>query len=354
MLLLKLNFTEVWFDKMVTIIDIAKATGVSPSTVSRVIADNPRISIKTKEKVRKAMKEMSYHPNINARNLASRSTKSIGVIMPSSADKALQNPFFPEILRGIGSVTYNEGFSMTLSSGTTEEEMLTEVERMVYGSYIDGVILLYSRVDDPIMDFLLKERFPFIIVGKPFKNNNSITNVDTDNFLAGKEITEHLIEQGHEKIAFVGGEAELFVTIDRKAGYESALKEANLLNPSEYIVHAEFLKSGGRKAIDHLLSLPSPPTGLVVSDDLMSLGIISALDKYGYDIPTDISIVSFNNVYLSEITKPALTTVDINIYELGAQSAKALIEKALTKKERAKSIIVPHKVIYRDSVAKKA
>ena len=344
---------EVWFDKMVTIKDIAKATGVSPSTVSRVIADSPRISDETKKKVRKAMKEMSYHPNVNARNLASRSTKSIGVILPSSADKALQNPFFPEILRGIGSVTYKQGFSMTLSSGTTEDEMFTEVERMVYGSYVDGLILLYSRVEDPIMDFLLKEGFPFTVVGKPCNNENIITHVDTDNFIAGKEITEHLIEQGHEKIAFVGGDAELFVTIDRLAGYESALQEANLLNPSEYKVHTEFLKSGGSKAIDHLLSLASPPTGLVVSDDLISLGIISALDKYGYEIPADVSIVSFNNVYLSEITKPALTTVDINIYELGVQSAKALIDKTVNKTEQAKSIIIPHKVIYRDSVSKR-
>src|SRR5690625_85887 len=131
---------------MVTIKDIAKATGVSASTVTRVIADNPRISIQTTTKGRKAMKEIGDAANVNARNLVSSSTKSLGVIMPSSADRALQNPFFPEVLIGIGSVTYDEGYSVTLSTGRTAEEIYSEVERLVYGRYGDGVVLLYSRI----------------------------------------------------------------------------------------------------------------------------------------------------------------------------------------------------------------
>ncbi|MEC5422947.1 LacI family DNA-binding transcriptional regulator [Virgibacillus sp. C22-A2] len=339
---------------MVTIKDVAKATGVSPSTVSRVIADNPRISPDTKKKVRKAMKELGYHPNINARNLVVKSTKAIGVIMPSSANTALQNPFFPEILRGIGSVTHNMQYSMMLSSGESDEEIYAEVQRMVYGSYIDGVILLYSRVNDRVMNFLQENEFPFVIVGKPYENINKITHVDNDNFAAGKEITRHLIEQGHEKIAFIGGSKDLFVTMDREAGYEAALKEAGLMDCDEYKIHTEFLKSGGREAVEDLLALDNRPTGIVVSDDLMSLGVLSTLEESGVNVPQDISLVSFNNVYLSEITRPALTTVDVNIYELGAQSAKALIEKTVTKTEPSKRIIVPYKIVYRDSVSKKA
>jgi DNA-binding LacI/PurR family transcriptional regulator len=337
---------------MVTIKDVAKVTGVSPSTVSRVISDNPRISIETKKKVRKAMKEMGYHPNINARNLVAKSTKSIGVILPSSADKALQNPFFPEILRGIGSVAYDLEYTVTLSSGKTEEEIYTEVNRMVNGSYVDGVILLYSRVNDPVTKFLYERNFPFVIVGKPYEYINEITHVDNDNFTAGKEITEHLIEQGHEKIAFIGGSKDLFVTIDREAGYEAALEAANIKKHKDYKIHAEFLKSGGSEAVKHLFSLDHPPTGLVVTDDLMSLGVLSMLEESGYSSPEDISLVSFNNVYLSEITRPSLTTVDVNINELGAQSAKALIEKTQDKSEPAKRIIIPHEIIYRDSVSK--
>ncbi|RKQ28202.1 LacI family DNA-binding transcriptional regulator [Oceanobacillus halophilus] len=337
---------------MVTIKDVATASGVSPSTVSRVIADSPRISKNTKKKVRKVMKELGYHPNVSARNLVAKSTKAIGVIMPSSADTALQNPFFPEILRGIGSVIHKEKYSMSLTTGTSDKEILQEVERMVFGRYVDGIILLYSRINDPVTNFLRENDFPFVIVGKPYEQESMTTYVDNDNFQAGKEITQHLIEKGHEQIAFIGGSLDLFVTVDREEGYVEAMKEAGLEIMDAYKIHTEFLKSGGREAVEYLLSCDIRPTGLVVSDDLISLGILSRLEEAGFSIPEDISLVSFNNVYLSEITSPALTTVDIQIYELGSQSAKALIEKTTNMEEPPKRIIIPHKIVYRNSVNK--
>jgi DNA-binding LacI/PurR family transcriptional regulator len=336
---------------MVTIKDVAKASGVSPSTVSRVISNHPRISIKTKKKVKKAMEQLGYYPNMNARNLAAKSTRAIGVIMPSSADKALQNPFFPEILRGIGSVTHEMEFSITLSTGVNEEGVLQEVERMVYGRNVDGILLLYSKINDPVMKFLYENDFPFVIVGKPHEHLNEITHVDNDNIAAANQITKHLIELGHERIAFIGGFRNFFVTRDREEGYESAMQEANLPIPESYKIHTDFLKSSGHEAVDYLLSLKIKPTALVVSDDLISLGVLSRLEDFGMKVPEDISLVSFNNLYLSEITRPALTTVDINIYQLGVQSAKALIEKTLNKSEPAKRIIIPHKIVYRDSAS---
>ncbi|SHG47285.1 LacI family DNA-binding transcriptional regulator [Ornithinibacillus halophilus] len=335
---------------MVTIKDVAKLSGVSPSTVSRVIADNPRITEETKKKVRKAMKQLGYHPNISARNLVAKSTKAIGVIMPSSANTALQNPFFPEVLRGIGSVIHEARYSLSLSTGETDDEICEEVKRMVFGRYVDGIILLYSRLNDRVTNFLREQDFPFVIVGKPYENESETTYVDNDNLKAGKEITKCLIDKGHEKIAFIGGSSDLIVTKDRQDGYIEALKEAGLEENDSYKIHTEFLKSGGREAVEYLLSLKEKPTGLVVSDDLISLGVISRLEESGYSIPDDLSLVSFNNVYLSEITRPPLTTVDIQIYELGAQSAKALIEKTVNKGEPAKRIIIPHKIVYRDSV----
>lgn len=335
---------------MVTIKDVAKKTGVSPSTVSRVIADSPSISRETKKKVRKAMKKLGYYPNVNARNLVVQSTKAIGVVMPSSADKALQNPFFPEVLRGIGSVTHQMKYSLTLSTGQTENEIYSEVERLVYGSVVDGIILLYSRLNDRVTNFLLEKDFPFVIVGKPYENENKITYVDNDNVTAAKELTGHLIEKGHRKIAFIGGSSDLFVTRNREAGYKKALQKADIPTCDSYQIHAEFLKSGGREAVKNLLSLETVPTGIVVTDDLMALGVMSTLEEHGVRVPQDISLVSFNNLYLSQITRPALTTVDVQIYELGVQSTKALIEKTANKDEPAKRIIVPHQIIHRNSV----
>ncbi|MDL4842886.1 LacI family DNA-binding transcriptional regulator [Aquibacillus rhizosphaerae] len=337
----------------VTIKDVARIAGVAPSTVSRVIADNSRISLETKKRVRKAMKELGYHPNVNARNLAIRSTQAIGVVMPSSADKALQNPFFPEVLRGIGSVAHEMEYSLYVSTGGTEQELFEEIKRMVHGNRVDGIILLYSRMNDVVVDFLLERKFPFVVVGKPYDQENEITYVDNDNFKASKEITEHLIELGHKNIAFIGGSTDLVVTVDRMSGYESAIKQAGLPSPDEYKIHTEFLKSGGREAVEHLFSLENPPTGLVIADDLMSLGVITMLEEFGLNVPRDVSITSFNNVYLSEITRPPLTTVDIQIYELGVHASRCLIEKVKNKEELAKRVIIPYKIKYRQSTNKR-
>lgn len=333
----------------ITIKDVAKRAGVAPSTVSRVIADNPRISVETKKRVRKAMKDLGYHPNINARNLAVRSSQSIGVIMPSSADVALQNPFFPEVLRGIGSYLHEVEYSLYVSTGGNEETTFEEVQRMVNGNRVDGIILLYSRMNDPVQEFLMQKKFPFVIVGKPFENESDITYVDNNNVQASKDLTNHLIELGHRHIAFIGGSKELTVTADRLHGYRSAIEAAALPLPDEYMVHTAFLKSGGREAVEKLFQLDTPPTGLVVADDLMTLGVMNALEELGINCPADVSITSFNNLYLSEIMTPALTTVDIQIYNLGVQSARCLLELTKNKEEPAKRIIIPYDIKYRKS-----
>ncbi|WP_066191707.1 MULTISPECIES: LacI family DNA-binding transcriptional regulator [Gracilibacillus] len=332
-----------------TIKDVAKKAGVAPSTVSRVIADSSRISLNTKKRVRKAMKELGYHPNINARNLAVRSSQAIGVIMPSSADKALQNPFFPEVLRGIGAFAHELEYSLYVSTGENDETTFEEVQRMVNGHRVDGLILLYSRNNDPVQQFLMEENFPFVIVGKPSKDESEITYVDNNNFKASQELAKHLIDMGHQHLGFIGGSLELTVTQERLNGFRSAIRENNLPLSDDYIVHTEFLKSGGTEAVEKLFALDHPPTGLVVSDDLMTLGVIHAIKEIGLQCPEDVSLTSFNNLYLSEITHPPLTTVDINIYQLGFQSARCLIEQTKNKEEPAKRIIVPYEIKYRSS-----
>ncbi|WP_082234674.1 LacI family DNA-binding transcriptional regulator [Halobacillus massiliensis] len=336
----------------VTIKDVAKAAGVAPSTVSRVIADSPRISPETKRKVKKLMKQMGYHPNVNARNLASRSTQTLGIVMPFSADKSLQNPFFPEVLRGISSIAHKQNYSISISTGETDQEILDSVERMVYGNRIDGVILLYSQVNDPVFHFLLEKDFPFVIVGKPTERTDEITHVDNDNVKSGSEITKHLIDLGHKRIGFIGGSPDLMVTVDRLKGYQEALKAASLPILEEYKVHAEFLKSGGKEAVHQLFQLSEPPTGLVIADDLMAVGVTHMLEELSLRVPEDVSIVSFNNVYLSEITRPPLTTVDIHIFDIGCQAARCIIEKVKNKDEPAKRMIIPYSVVHRSSAQK--
>lgn len=336
----------------ITIKDVAKAANVTPSTVSRVIADNPRISNKTKRKVRQVMEELGYQPNYKARNLASRTTQTIGLVMPNSTDQVFQNPFFPEVIRGISKMAHMTEYAIQFSTGETEEEIYDGVVRMVQSGRVDGVILLYSRMNDKVRAFLEEKDFPYTMIGKPSYDVEKISHVDNDNFSAAKEVTEYLLQLGHTKIGFVGGNTSLMVTLDRQQGYETALKEAGIPICEEYIVHEDFLIEGGKQAIAELLSLKETPTALVVVDDLMAFGIINTLEEMGLRVPDDISIVGFNNLLLSEISQPPLTTVNINIFDLGYHAAKNLIEIINNPDEPAKRIIVPYQMTVRGSCKK--
>ncbi|WP_132767984.1 LacI family DNA-binding transcriptional regulator [Tepidibacillus fermentans] len=335
----------------VTIKDVAKLANVAPSTVSRVIADSPRISQKTKERVREAMKQLGYHPNLIARSLASQSTQAIGLVMPSSTDTFFQNPFFPSVLRGISEGAHQKHYALYMVTGKTEQEIFHDIVQMVQGSRVDGAILLYSKIEDKIVDYLKENQFPFVVIGKPHKDTEEITHVDNDNVRAAKDGTKYLLSLGHERIGFVGGNPHLVVTIERMQGYKKALEEAGLVVRQEYIIHGQFLIEGGQVAVEELMSLKEPPTALLVADDLMSLGVINKLNTMGIEVPNDISIVSFNNVLLAQVSNPPLTSIDINIFDLGFEAAKNLILKIENPKEPVKRIIIPHELVIRDSCA---
>lgn len=333
----------------VTIKDVARAANVAPSTVSRVIANNPRISKETKRKVKKAMEDLGYHPNLNARSLAIQSTQTIGIVMPSSGDVVFQNPFFPSVLQGISEGAREKNYALHMTTGKLEKETFEAVINMVQGKRVDGMILLNSKVEDKVISYLRKIDFPFVIIGKPSKHIEEITHVDNDNVRAMREATEYLIDLGHRDIAFIGGSLELMVTVDRLNGYKQALKNANIPLKSEYILHEEFLREGGQEAVVELMALEKRPTSLVVVDDLMALGVLSTLHELGIKVPEEISVVSFNNVLLSELSNPPLTSMDINIFDLGYQVSRNLIQKIQNSSEPTKRIIIPHKLVERFS-----
>lgn len=333
----------------VTIKDVAKQANVAPSTVSRVIADSSRISEDTKQKVRNAMKQLGYHPNLNARSLASQSTQLIGLVMPSSSDVVFQNPFFPTVLQGISEGAHEKKYALHMTTGKSEKETLEGVVNMVQGKRVDGMILLNSKVEDNIITYLKERDFPFVLIGKPYKNVEQITHVDNDNFRAMKEATEYLLKHGHRKIAFIGGSLDLMVTVERFLGYERAMSNANITLRNEYVINEEFLIEGGQEAVRKLMSVTHPPTAIIVADDFMALGVLNTLDELGIRVPEDISIVSFNNVLLAEMAKPPLTSVDINIFELGYQASKSLIQMIENSNEPIKRMIIPHKLIERFS-----
>ena len=332
-----------------TIKDVAKLANVAPSTVSRVISNNPVISSKTKEKVREAMKQLGYHPNFNARSLANKSSKALGIVLPNATHAVFQNPFFPEVLRGISTVAHEKEYVLYLSTGQTKEQILGDVTQMVQGKRVDGVILLHSLVEDPIVSYLKEINFPFVVIGKPFKGSKSINYVDNDNYHASQKATEYLMEMGHSQIAFIGGSFDLVVTIDRLEGYANALTKKGISYRNDYVVRQQFIKKGGQDAVILLMSLVDPPTAIVVADDIMTLGVYQMLNRLGLSVPNDVSIVSFNNLMVSEVSVPQMTTVDINIFDLGCNATSLLIEQIGYPNLEKRNILLPYQLIKRDS-----
>lgn len=333
----------------ITIKDVAKLANVAPSTVSRVIANSPRISENTKKRVRDAMDELKYHPNFIARSLASQSTKVIGLVLPHSSGVFFQNPFFSEVIQGLSEGVHDNHYALQMTSGKTEFDSYEGVVQMVQGGRVDGIILLYSMIDDKIMEYLTKRKFPFVVIGKPYDQVDKITHVDNDNFMAAKEATEYIIGLDHQKIGFIGGSPSLTVTLDRLNGYKEALRKSNIDMNEDYIIHEDFLLEGGQEAVKELLSRSYPPTALLVTDDLMAVGVVNTLTEMQIDIPTEVSIISFNNALFAEMSRPPLTSIDINIKELGYQAASSLIQLLKNENEPVKRIIVPHRLVVRQS-----
>ena len=200
----------------VTIKDVAKLAGVAPSTVTRVIQNKSTISDETKKRVREAMVELDYHPNLNARSLVSQSSQVIALVLPIDSDVFYQNPFFPTVLRGITQIASDNDYAIQICTGQNEERRLDNLKQLIYGNRVDGLIFLYSNPNDPLVEFAIKDKFPFLILGKaasPF-----VSLVDNDNIKAAFDATDYFIQQNYRKIAFIGGNKELFVSQDRYEG----------------------------------------------------------------------------------------------------------------------------------------
>ena len=333
----------------VTIKDVAARANVAPSTVSRVISDSPHISEKTKRKVHKIMEEMGYHLNYNARNLAQQSTMTIGIIMKNSTTESMHNSFFPEVIRGISALCSKHDFSISLTTGESEEEIFKDTVKMVRGKRVDGMIVLYSKKDDKVVPYLVESGIPFVVIGKPLIESSKIMFVDNDNVQAAKEATDFLLNLGHEKIAFIGEDEQFEVSEARLNGFIQAVKGKNLDVPEGFIKNIQFDPSHGKQIVAELMDLPTPPTALVVSDDLNALIVLTALSEKNIKVPDDMSMIVFNNSVISKVANPPLTTVDTQIFQLGYESANCLIELVKDPQMFKKSVIIPTVIVERNS-----
>lgn len=336
----------------ITIKDVAKLAGVSPSTVSRTCSNNSSISEKTKDKVRKAMLELGYEPNFQASNLASKNSKTIGIILPVSESSIYQNSFFLEIIHGIAQICNKHQYINTLISGNSKEELLDIIKSMVKSGKVDGFIVLYSKRDDEVIEYLYEKNLPYVLVGKDCLHINQTIYIDNDNILAAKDATNYLINLGHKNIGFVTSDNNQIFSQDRKAGYISALLENNIEYIPKFSMEINFNNEEDVAEIKQLFLSNLKPTAIVACDDIMAVSLEKILGDINIKVPNQLSIISFNDSLLAKLTNPQLTSVDVNTHQLGMEAATRIISRIENPDLLATKIIVPHKIIERESCQK--
>ena len=336
----------------VTIKDVATLAGVSPSTVSRTCKNNPSISEETKERVRKAMAKLGYEPNFQASNLASQNSRTIGIILPASAKEVYENSFYLEAIQGISHYCNGRQYMTTIVTGQDEAEILDAVRSMSRSGKVDGFIILYSKKDDPVIDYLFNEGLLYILIGKATQYTNQTIYIDNDNLLAGREAAEYLYQLGHRRIAYLGSDSSLMFSADRKAGYQLALASHQLPVRPEYCVEVKNVSENNEEAIRGLLMQKDRPTAILVSDDILAVSLERVCLENHLAIPEDLSIISFNNSLFARLTSPQLTSIDIGAGQLGSEAASQIINHIENPNLLATKIIVPHHLIERDSCCK--
>lgn len=249
-----------------------------------------------------------------------------------------------EILTAINEEASCHSQVVSFATGATLEELVKQVELMHRQKRADGFIILYSEKKDPVKDYLLKEKVPFVVVGAAVDNENKVTYIDNDNKELGHEAVNYLQAKGHRKIGFVTDDLFGQVGQERYQGYKEASDEQNLDVLPELVFSARTIEDL-KKELERF-----SPTALIVKDDLIALRLIQWLNNQGFRVPEDYAIISFNNSTFAEIMHPFLTTFDINIQELGKKSVLRLLALLKDAKSKSEKVTIPFKLIERESV----
>jgi DNA-binding LacI/PurR family transcriptional regulator len=294
------------------------------------------------------MKELDYHPNMLARSLVNKSTKIVGLLVPSSGT-AFGLPFYSEILRGIVSKANQNDYRILLSNISSDEEEEKTINELAHSCIVEGFILMTSRLHDESLMTLTKMNFPFVMVGKPEQNfENQINWVDNDNFEAGYRLTKHIIDKGHKKIAFIGVSDKYMVTVDRFNGYKLALHDSGIEFDKDLVINGEFMKNNASIMLKALFDRNKEFNGLITADDYQAFSAVSFLNTRGLSVPNDIAVAGFNNVPQSEYFVPPLTSVDVHPYKLGEKSFELLYQTI------SNSGVVCHEYVKTDLIQRKS
>ena len=309
----------------ITMAELAKKCGYSKATVSRALADDPRVKAETKAYIREMAEKYNYQPHMVASNLARRRTKTIGLMFPK-APRTIADPFFLEYLQGVSETLFENGFSLLIPQ-VRQHRVNETLSQLVAHGRVDGIILTEPRLEDERIDLLQELEIPFVFLGSTVCNE--VSWVDGDNRGGSQEAVLTLGALGHRKIAIITGEEGLVSTGNRLLGYQQALKQLGVELDHGLVWPGDFTRLGGYVAVQEHLDLieQGKATAIFASNDLMAIGAMQALREAGYKIPEQISVMGFDGIEVGKYLSPPLTTVQQPVYRLGKEVARVLLEQ---------------------------
>lgn len=327
----------------VTIGDIAKMTNVSKTTVSRIINNKTEgFSAETKERILKLIEESNYKPSMIARGLVTKKTKSIGLIIPD-----ITNPFFPSLVRGAEDYACKMGYHIFLSNSDTSIKKESEYLRAFIEKSVDGVILASNISSD--YELLKQYNIPYILLDRHASSEDYNVGVFLDNIKGAYLATKLLLEHGHERIVFIAGSLSITTAADRLKGYKKAFEEKGKPLHDDLIAEGDYQIKSGYEITARLIEQKKKFTAVFAANDLMAIGAIKALKARNIKIPEDVEVIGFDNIEVSQMMEPSLSTVTQPVYEMGARGAKMLIDIIEGKKIRKKKIILEPELVLRES-----
>jgi LacI family transcriptional regulator len=330
-----------------TIEDIARLAGVSRSTVSRVLNNQPSVRPAVRDRVQEVITAHGYAPQAAARQLVSQRTRTIGLILPDNAYHLFGNPIFALMGQGVSQVCTEQGYISMLFMGRQdmdEQSMLN----LLRGRQFDGIVQISSDINDPTTALLKATGIPYVRIGHDPQHNDPYY-IDVDNVEAARVAVRHLISLGHRRIAMLKGLAKDFCSAARYQGYQEALEEAGIPLDPALVGEGDWTTASGYKWTQHFLQLEQPPTALFSSNDMMVAGVVHAVHEQGLSVPEHLAIVGFDDLPQTTMIFPELTTIWQPCVEIGVSAATMLIELLENGPKEPTHIILPTTLVIRES-----
>ncbi|WLD93580.1 LacI family DNA-binding transcriptional regulator [Alkalihalobacillus sp. AL-G] len=332
---------------MATIKDVAKRANVAISTVSRVLNNSGYTSEETRQKVLKTVKELNFRSNMIASAMINKKTSTFGLIIPD-----IKNIFYGDLTRAVEDMANKYGYNVILCNTDNDLDKEAEYVSFLVRKGVDAIIFSTPEVRDRNIKELIEgyPDLPVILLGSTVKGVE-LDEVLVDNFQGGHTATTHLLKKGHRRIAHITGQTSSYATIERKKGFEEALKEFEVSINEDWIITDEFKIESGYKNGLKLLQEENRPTAVFAGNDAIATGVYRAARELGLSIPEDLSVVGFDDSEYAQILYPLLTTIRTPIGDMGARAVEFGIQTIEGKKQFKETLVFRPTLIERDSTA---